>query len=117
MVAESSWITLPGSRRRSARTRLARAVCDRWSFQLRAARIAGSRLLYPSPKYALWFGVGGVGALVFLVVLMWMVVHNEDVLNAPVPVDPQSRKEELDTSKSDKATESAKPEKPPPLDQ
>ena len=68
---------------------------------------------------SLWFGVGGVGALVFLVVLMWMVVHNEDVMNAPVPVDPQSQKEELlpDTSKTDKATEPAKPEKPPPLNQ
>ena len=67
----------------------------------------------------LWFGVGGVGALVFLVVLMWMVVHNEEVMNAPVPVDTQGQKEELlpDTSKTDKAAEPAKPEKPPPLNQ
>ena len=55
----------------------------------------------------------------FLVFLMWLAVHDEDVMNAPVPVETQGQKEELlpDTSKNDKAAEPAKPEKPPPLNQ
>jgi hypothetical protein len=59
-----------------------------------------------------------VGALLFLVILMWMVVHDEDVLNAPLPADQQSQQEEVlpDTaSQAAKSAEPAKPEKQPPL--
>ena len=69
-------------------------------------------------KLTLWIGVGGVAALLFLVALMWVVVLNEDVMKAPVPVDEQTaaRQQEIlpETSKeADKAP--AQPEKAPPL--
>jgi hypothetical protein len=65
-------------------------------------------------------GVGGVGAILFVVLLMWLVVHNEDVINQPVPVDDETaaRQTEIlpDTSTTaDK--EPPKPDKKPPLNQ
>jgi hypothetical protein len=64
----------------------------------------------------LWIGVGGVGAILFVVLLMWLVVYNEDVQKAPVPVDDASAQTDIlpETSKeADK--EPPKPEKAPPL--
>jgi hypothetical protein len=67
---------------------------------------------------SLWIGVGGVGAILFVVMLMWLVVHNEDVANRPVPVDDETAAKQTEilpeTSKS-ADQEPAKPEKAPPL--
>ena len=67
---------------------------------------------------SLLIGVGGVGAILFVVLLMWLVVHEEDVMNRPVPVDDETaaRQSEIlpdTTSSADK--EPAKPDKAPPL--
>ena len=67
-------------------------------------------------------GVGGVSAILFVVLLMWLVVHNEDVINQPVPVDDETaaRQTEIlpDTSSSSTANkEPPKPDKKPPLNQ
>ena len=67
----------------------------------------------------LLIGVGGVGAILFVVLLMWLVVHEEDVMNRPVPVDDETaaRQTEIlpDTTSSSADKESAKPDKAPPL--
>jgi hypothetical protein len=64
-------------------------------------------------------GVGGVGAILFVVLLMWLVVHNEDVVNRPVPVDEETAAHQSgtlpETKTSDK--EPPAPEKAPPLNQ
>jgi hypothetical protein len=69
-----------------------------------------------------------VGALLFAVLLMWLVVYNEDVMKKPVPVDqenpahPQLIAPENTHESSDKVTpkeepkQAPAPEKPPPLD-
>jgi hypothetical protein len=66
----------------------------------------------------LWIGVGGVGAILFVVLLMWLVVHNEDVINRPVPVDEQSAAQQAPLPETSKEAdkEPSKPETPPPLD-
>jgi hypothetical protein len=72
---------------------------------------------------SLLIGVGGVGAILFVVLLMWLVVHEEDVMNRPVPVDDETaaRQSEIlpDTSATGTSAtadkEPAKPDKAPPL--
>jgi hypothetical protein len=68
----------------------------------------------------LWIGVGGVGAILFVVMLMWLVVHNDDLVKAPIPVDEETAARQTDilpeTSKdADKSRPPVK-EKAPPLD-
>ena len=70
-------------------------------------------------RLSLWIGVGGVSALLFVVLLMWLVVRNEDLQNAPVPVDEQTQAQQEilpETSKqAEKDTKPPEPEKQPPL--
>jgi len=71
-------------------------------------------------RLSLWIGVGGVGAILFLVLLMWLVVYNEDVEKAPVLFDSQSPRpaEALpDTSKQPEKPAQPEKEKKPPLNQ
>jgi len=72
-------------------------------------------------KITLWIGVGGIVTLLFAVLLMWLVVYQEDLMSAPVPVDenaPPTREQILpDTPKENKDAQPEKPEKPPPLNQ
>jgi|SRR5215471_6802124 len=69
----------------------------------------------------LWIGIGGVGAILFVVMLMWLVVRNDDLVKAPIPVDEETaaRQTDLlpDTETSKDANKSAPPEKEkaPPL--
>jgi len=72
---------------------------------------------------ALWVGAGGLGALVFVLLLMWLVVHNDDLEKAPAPQDDQAAQEMIGdhppsmNSEPDKSEKKEKPEKPPPLNQ
>jgi len=82
---------------------------------------------HPVPRGAksltLLIGAGGVGALLFLVLLMWLVVRKEDQQNAPAPVDEPARvqqHEEILVETPKKKEPDSKPEKPdkqPPLNQ
>lgn len=86
------------------------------SFQDKRCPGCGERLSGMARNLTLWIGVGGVGAILFVVLLMWLVVYNEDVQKAPVPVDDASAQTDIlpETSK-DADKEPAKPEKAPPL--
>ena len=69
---------------------------------------------------ALLVGAGGLGALVFVLLLMWMVVLNDDMQNTPAPGDDQAPQEVLTdppAAKSSEPDKPQKPEKPPPLNQ
>jgi hypothetical protein len=67
----------------------------------------------------LLIGAGGLGALLFLVLLMWLVVRDEDARKAPVPVDERAQQEVLPepSKQPEKDAKPEKPEKPPPLNQ
>ena len=71
----------------------------------------------------LWIGVGGIGTLIFVFLLMWLVVRNDDLVKAPPPVDDETAARQAlpipaqntpDTS-NQAEKEPAKPDKPPPL--
>jgi hypothetical protein len=72
-----------------------------------------------SRNVPLLIGVGGVGAILFVVLLMWLVVHNEDVINRPLPSDQETVSKSDITSPLSKEAEQEppKPEKAPPLNQ
>jgi hypothetical protein len=86
------------------------------SFQDSRCPNCGDRLNGMARNLTLWIGIGGVGAILFVVLLMWLVVYNEDVLKAPVPVDEATAQTDIlpETSK-DTGKEPPKPEKAPPL--
>jgi len=88
------------------------------SFQDSRCPNCGERLSGMARSLTLWIGVGGVGAILFVVLLMWLVVYNEDVLKAPLPVDEQSASQQaplLPETSKDAGKEPPKPEKAPPL--
>jgi hypothetical protein len=64
----------------------------------------------------LWIGVCGLSAIIFLVLLMWLVVRNEDIVSGPVPTEetaqPGPNGPLPDVSNSKGAT----PQKKAPLD-
>src|SRR5450631_137491 len=67
-------------------------------------------------------GVAGLLALVFAVLVIYQMVSNEDAANAPAPPDPATaeKQEALfsdPTPAKAQASEPAKPEKRPPLDE
>jgi hypothetical protein len=67
-------------------------------------------------------GAAGLLALVFAVLLMYRVASNEDAANAPAPPDPAAAEKQQElfprpTPTTSKASEPAKPEKPPPLNE
>jgi hypothetical protein len=68
----------------------------------------------------LLIGVGGVGAILFVVLLMWLVVHQEDVINRPIPVDDETAAQQSQilpetSATAEKDKEPPKPDKAPPL--
>jgi hypothetical protein len=109
----------------SAQTPAAKSeVCprckQRLSFQETRCPNCGQPVSDMTRNLPLLIGVGGVGAILFVVLLMWLVVHNEDLMNAPVPVDEETAAKQTDILPDTSATtsqEPAKPEKAPPLNQ
>jgi hypothetical protein len=88
------------------------------SFQDSRCPNCGERLSGMARNLSLWIGVGGVGAILFVVLLMWLVVYNEDIQKAPVPVDEATaQKDILPEIPKEAAKEPPKPEKAPPLNQ
>jgi hypothetical protein len=83
----------------------------------------GQPIVRGGRSLTLLIGAGGVGALVFLVLLMWLVVRNEDLQKAPLPIDEQTEAKqppiqpEGSSGSSQEAPKDEKPEKPPPLSQ
>jgi hypothetical protein len=70
-------------------------------------------------------GIAGLLVLVFVMLVMYKVMANEDAARAPVPVDEADQKQELlrDPPPASSADEPAKPDRPtkpekkPPLDE
>jgi len=90
------------------------------SFQDKRCPGCGQPLTGLTRNLMLWIGVGGVGAILFVVMLMWLVVHNDDLVKAPVPVDEETaaRQTEIlpETSKEpEKSNAPPEKEKTPPL--
>jgi hypothetical protein len=88
------------------------------SLQHRRCRNCGQPVSGLERNLPLLIGIGGVGAIVFVVLLMWLVVHNEDVLKRPVRADeePAAQQTEMAPEASKTADkEPPKPEKAPPL--
>jgi hypothetical protein len=70
-------------------------------------------------------GIAGLLVLVFVMLVMYKVMANEDAASAPVPVDDADQKQQLfrDPPPASSANEPAKPDRPtkpekkPPLDE
>jgi predicted amidophosphoribosyltransferase len=73
-----------------------------------------SRRLLP-----LAIGIAGLFALLFAMLLMYRMATNEEDTNAPPPVDEDAQEQPLfrDPPADSKASEPAKPEKKPPLNE
>jgi hypothetical protein len=81
----------------------------------RCGQPIGSKRVLP-----LAIGVAGLLALVFAVFLMYRMVSNEDAAKAPPPPDPAATQQQLfpdPPPANSKASEPARPEKRPPLDE
>jgi hypothetical protein len=100
-----------------------RELCSRCkqhvSFQDVRCPNCGQPLSGTGRHLSLWIGIGGVFAILFVVGLMWLVVHEDDVLKRPVPVDQATASQQSDilpeTPKTTGKEEPAKPDKAPPL--
>jgi hypothetical protein len=62
-------------------------------------------------RYTIWIGIGGVIALLFVVLLMVKVIRDADI-NAQPPEDPDAT-----VSTDAPPSPPSEPEKPPPLNQ
>jgi hypothetical protein len=65
-------------------------------------------------------GIAGLLVLLFAMLVMYKVMANEDAANAPVPVDENADKQQelfRDPPPASSATEPAKPDRKPPLDE
>jgi hypothetical protein len=71
-------------------------------------------------RWLLVIGAACAVALLFVVLLMYRVLRNEDAANAPVPVDEETAEQQLmvpDPPANSKPREPSKPDKPPPLNE
>jgi len=64
----------------------------------------------------LWIGVCGLSAIIFLVLVMWLVVRNEDIVNGPVSTEEAAQPAQPDTLPDVSKSKGATPQKKAPLD-
>src|SRR5262249_51761893 len=89
------------------------------TFQDKRCPGCGQPLAGFTRNLTLWIGLGGVGAILFVVMLMWLVVRNDDLVKAPLPVDEETAPVQPDfprnreTRKKKRAAQEKK--RPPPL--
>ena len=85
-----------------------------------AVRAAASPSI-PCGRCRLVIGAVGLMALLFVVLLMYRMVSNEDAANAPAPVDEAAAEQQKlfpdPPPANGKPAEPSKPDKPPPLNE